>query len=111
MITKEQVRGALIAHLAKEGRTIKDAEEKMEKDAAFGAKDAYAGAAGLLKLLFGTAGIAGGLGGIGLYGGYRMLENSDDKMQEALEVKRRLHQAREELESAHLQNQMGGQLH
>ena len=103
-ITKEQVRGALIASLAKEGSTIKEAEEKMTKQA-LGFKDSLTGIKGLAQLLLGSAGVAGGLGGIGLYGGYRMLENSDDKMREALEVKQRLQKAQQELEAVKLQQQ------
>lgn len=117
-LNSDSVRGILTICLEKEGFTIEDLEaylsnEKTASDG-FGAKDIAGaipsvggGLADILKVLAYSAATVGGVAGLGGYGAIKGLQDSDNRINEGQETKRKIDAARKELEAMKHQQHSG----
>ena len=111
---RDNIKGMLAYCLEKEGFTLNDFEAYLtqQKTAAdgIGVKDVLGtaakvpgAAANLLKLLAFSAVVPGAVAGLGTYGAISANRDSDDRISDANETKRKIDAARRELEAQKLQ--------
>jgi hypothetical protein len=107
---QDNIKGILTYCLEKEGFTLQDFEAYLTQQKTAAAKDvmdvggkALGTLGSLAKLLtFGTLAL-GGAGGLAGYGAYKQFKDSDNKIEDAYETKRKIDAARRELEALKLQ--------
>lgn len=107
---QDNIKGMLAYCLEKDGFTLQEFEAYLTQQKTAGVGDVMdvtgkgAGALGsLLKLLtYGTL-ATGGAAGIAGYGAYKGLQDSDSRIEDANETKRKIDAARRELEAQKLQ--------
>lgn len=125
-LNKEAIKGALQVYMSKYGFTLQELEQAIvnkgvTKEGADDKKKPGGGVNPLsvipgfgsplmsgVKLMGGIAGAAGGLAGLGAYGAYNQFQDSDNKINNLVETRRKIEAANREIESLKVQRAMGG---